>query len=122
MNAKDFVNKYLEWSDIKSIPNQLEYCLQGYIHGKAKSLGGKTLNVGCVAAILLSPKEKHDEKLPGMVINTKKQNTKLSLIDYLEKRTGLPGYKGYFKLVDFWREEDDDSDNELARRLLGINK
>lgn len=107
MNAEEFVNKYLGWSDIRSIPNQLEYCLQGYIHGKAKSLGGKTLNVECAITILLSPKEKHDGKFPEMVIDAKKQNTKLSLIDYMKKRTGLPGYKGYFKLVDFWREKDE---------------
>ncbi len=118
MNAKDFVNKYLEWSDIKPIPNMLDYVIQGYLYGKAKSIGGRVLSFEIVVhGVFRFGESKGVEE-----IKTKKELGRLSLIDTLERRTGVRPYKGYFKLVDFWREEDDDSDNELARRLLGINK
>lgn len=96
MTAEEFAST-VEWTNIKSPPNQLDFVQQGVIYGEALTKGGRWIRV-CAAGTILYETRTPSEAL----INAKHKATILLLAEHFKRvRQGVKGHRGRFTLVDF---------------------
>lgn len=96
MIAEEFAST-VEWTDIKSVPNQLEFVQQGVLYGDALTKGGRWIRVCAAGTILYQTRPPSDA-----LLKTKHKETISLLAEHVKQaRQGVKGYKGRFTLVDF---------------------
>lgn len=102
MNIEKLVRGYVYWSGIKPNSYDLNYVGQGFLELRATTKNKKVLNVFVAGTFIAYPKENRKNK---ELIKVKRENTIMSLVDNLKeklkKRSGFPGYRGYFQITNF---------------------
>lgn len=100
--------KFTDWKVSISFPDIV--CM-GFLCLIGTSKGGKKLDITIVSSGYISEEELTNNYDLTKLKNSKKDCIKLSVMDFVEQmmagRTGVKGYKGYFKLQKLEEKQED---------------
>lgn len=100
MTAREYVTKKIVFTEIKPIWDQSIKVMQGFLCVAARAKNGKLVKVPIGGSGIFQ----FTDSICKETIEMKKEVITESIIDKLEQRGGIKGYKGRFKLERFGEE------------------